>query len=149
MQRTQAEILARIEERKPEDYFGFEISDLIGYLDYEHAKPYLKEEVTPDQWDPNREPGDRQSILKRMLEYMPFAWEKANDMRGLSASRTMSHCMAWVWLLGDDEYFGDLTEYTNYGKDHLVKICEHYGWDSSQWDDGMRVNGELTTIGGE
>ena len=50
----------------------------------------------------------------------------------------MCHYMAWVWLAGDD--LGDLTDYQYYGKDNLVKICDHYGWDSSQWDDGERTN---------
>lgn len=46
-------IIAKIESLKDTDFLGFKISDLIGYLDYEHAKPYLKPEVTADQWIAN------------------------------------------------------------------------------------------------
>lgn len=70
------------------------------------------------------------------IGYMPFAWDKANNGRGFSASRSMSHYQAWIWLAGDD--IGDLSEYDSYGKDNLVKICKHYGWDHSQWDNGVR-----------
>ena len=137
--RTDEEILARIEARQPEDFFGFEITDLLIRLPFEKAAPYLSDEARAAggaEW--KVQPRDRESVLKEMLEYMSFAWDKANNCRGLSAGRSMCHYMAWVWLVGDD--LGDLTEYEFYGKDNLVKICQHYGWDSSQWDDGERTN---------
>jgi hypothetical protein len=134
--RTDQEIIDQINVCAKRDWLGFEAADLINCLSFEAAKPLLKEGVTEDQWVVVAR--DRESILKKMLDYMPFAWEKANNGRGLSAGRTMSHYMAWIFLAGDD--LGDLTEYQYYGKDHLVKICNHYGWDSSQWDDGVRQN---------
>jgi hypothetical protein len=79
-----------------------------------------------------------------MLEYMPFAWDKANDMRGLSAGRSVQHFVGWTWLAGDDElsaWCDDNSNYQHYGKEILVRICEHYGWDWRQWDDGVRTNG--------
>ena len=136
--KTDDEILARIEARKGEDFFGFEIGDLLIRLPFNLAKPYLNDEAKEEDW--KVAPRDRDSVLKEMHEYMSFAWDKANNCRGLSAGRSMCHYMAWVWLVGDDEVFGDLTEYEFYGKDNLVKICQHYGWDSSQWDDGERHN---------
>lgn len=123
--RTDQEIIDRINARKEADFFGFEL-----------AKPFLNPDVKGEDW--KVQPRDRDSVLKEMLEYMPFAWDKANNCRGLSAGRSMCHYMAWVWLAGDD--LGDLTGYQYYGKDNLVKICDHYGWDSSQWDDGERTN---------
>lgn len=135
--RTDAEIVARIEDRKADDFFGFETSDLIVRLPFEAAKPYLKDGAPSDDW--KQLPRDRESLLKEMLDYMPFAWEKANNERGISASRSMSHYMAWAWLAGDD--FGDLLTYEYYGKENLTRICEHYGWDAKQWDDGVRRNG--------
>ena len=77
----------------------------------------------------------------KMKEYMEFAWEKANEFRGLSAMRSMHHYTAWTWLLGDD--FGNLLQYDYYGKDNLIRICEHYGWDHTKWDDGVRSNTEI------
>lgn len=138
--RTQDEILARIEEIKRRDFLGFETDDLIGYLDFEHAKPFLKPETTPDQWQPDST--DPDEIKAQMLDYMPFAWEKANNFRGISASRSMSHYSAWMWMTGDLEKVGDLHDYEYYGKDNLAAICELYGWDSGQWDDGVRANSE-------
>ena len=137
--RTDEEILARIEKVKHRDFIGTEVSDLIGALSFESAKQFLKEGITEDQWN-DLKIDTKEKILAKMEEYMPFAWNKANNCRGLSAGRSMSHYMAWTWLIGDD--FGDLTRYEYYGKDNLVKLCEHYGWDHTQLDDGIRSNTE-------
>lgn len=136
--RTPEEIVARVKERQPFDPFCFEIGELLAVLPVEQARPWLKEGVTVDQWKP--QPRDRESVLARMLDYMPFAWDKANHCRGLSVYRSMSQFTSWVWLAGDD--FGNLLNYEYYGKPHLVAICEHYGWDHGQWDNGVRVNSE-------
>jgi hypothetical protein len=138
--RTQDEILAKIREWQPRDLFGFKTGDLIGYLDYEHAKEFLKEEVTADTWQP--EPNNREAILLTMLEYMPFAWEKANGCRGISAGRSLAHYTAWIWMIEDEAEFGNLEQYEHYGKEHLRSICAHYGWNADQWDDGERLNSE-------
>lgn len=138
--RTPQEILDRIKVIEPEDFLGWERTDLIKRLPFEYAKPFLAEGATQDDWDKRIKPLDKDSILSEMLDYMPFAWEKANNFRGLSALRSMAHYSVWVWLLGDD--FGDLMDYEFYGKDNLAAICQHYGWDSSQWDDGVRLNAE-------
>lgn len=136
--RTPEEIVARIKEREKIDLFGFELVDYIERLDFQHAKEFLVAEATEKEWQPL--PYTRENILETMQRYMPFAWEKANNFRGLSAARSMYHYTAWIWLLGDD--LGDLLNYENYGKDNLVKICEKYGWDHTQWDDGVRKNYE-------
>ncbi len=134
--RTDEEILARIEAVKNEDWLGTQTSDLLVRLPFEKAAPYLKPEVTASEW--KQEPRDRDALIAEMLDYMPFAWNKANDERGISAGRSMDHYAAWTWLVGDD--LGDLRKYSYYGKDNLCRICEHYGWDSKQWDDGVRTN---------
>ena len=134
--RTDAEIVKRISERLPIVVMGFEAYDLSSYLPYRIAVATLPSSVKEADWE--QLPRDRDSVIAQMLDYMPFAWEKANDRIGLSAGRTMAHYSAWVWLAGDD--LGELTEYEFYGKDNLVRICNHYGWDSSEWDDGIRTN---------
>lgn len=136
--RTEDEIVARIESIKDDDFFGWETTDLMVCLSFEKAKPYLKESVSAEEFANIALPRDRESVVARMRDYMDFAWEKANDGRGLSAGRSMSHYSAWVWLAGDD--LGDLGEYNYYGKDNLRRICELYGWDADQWDNGVRVN---------
>lgn len=72
---------------------------------------------------------DRESVLAAMREYMPFAWCKADDGRGLSAMRSLEHYAAWVWLLGDDWRFPDLTNAKGYGHQQLLALCRHYGFD--------------------
>ena len=44
--RTQEEIIARIGTRADADPLGFERGDYIDYLDFKHAKPFLKNDVT-------------------------------------------------------------------------------------------------------
>ena len=134
--RTDEEILARIEAVKADDWMGTQTSDLIVRLPFEKAQPYLKPEAKAEDW--KIAPRDRDALLAEMLGYMPFAWGKANNERGLSAGRSMDHYSAWTWLAGDD--LGDLRGYSYYGKDNLCRICKHYGWDASQWDDGVRTN---------
>ncbi len=134
--RTDEEILARINKIE-NDFLGFSTSDLVRCLPFEQAKPFLTDSAKEEEW--TVEPHDRESLLARMLNYMPFAWGKANNMRGISAARSLSHYQEWIWLAGDD--LGDFSDYQYYGKDELVRICEHYGWEHAQWDDGERTNG--------
>lgn len=136
--RSDEEILSEIDRLKDDDFFGFKRCDLISYLNYEQAKQFLKPEITQEKW--TAEPRDRESILKQMEDYMPFAWEKANDERGISAGRSLAHFTAWIWMIGDENHFVDLEIYRYYGKDNLRKICDFYGWDADKWDDGRRVN---------
>jgi len=134
--RTDDEILARIDFIKSRDLFGFELSDLVTCLDFQTAKREFDVNAEESTWEiVSREPVD---VIARMHDYMPFAWDKANNRRGLSAGRSMSHYYAWTWLAGDN--LGNLLDYRFYGKDKLVLICNYYGWDSSEWDDGVRTN---------
>ena len=132
--RTQEEILKRIERRKKHDFFNFETPYYIYALTYENAQKYLKPEFDGKDWKPSVEEDTR----KEAIEYMPFAWEKANNCRGVSASRSISHYIAWLWLLGEN--FDDIEDYEYYGKPQLIRICEHFGLDHKQWDDGVRTN---------
>lgn len=134
--RTQEEIKNRIKETKDDDIFGFGTTDLIEYLDFEHAKKYLEEGVTEKQWS-NRK---LKSPKEQMIQYMEFAWEKANDCRGLSAMRTMYHYRSWLWLDGNEELAEQMEDYEFYGKDNLVAVCEYLGIDHTEYDDGIRTN---------
>ena len=144
--RTQDEVVARIDERKQGDPFGFEWHEYFAKgLDFEHAKPFLKKDADMDEerWS---EPLTDEQVHAEMEAYMPFAWDKANNCRGISASRSVQHYVAWLWLVGEDDLAAwcadDTSNYEHYGKEILVRICEHFGWDWEQWDDGVRTNGE-------
>ena len=141
-ERSYEEIIEKIEEiNQPQsnDLSAIKINDLVDYLPFELAKKYLIDDAKKKQWGEIK-PKDRQSILEEMKDYIKFAWQKANNFRGLSAGRTMAHYSIWIWLIGDD--FGDIEEYQFYGKDNLVKICKYYGFHNQNLDDGVRNNSE-------
>jgi hypothetical protein len=140
--RTQEEIVARIKVRRNIDFLGLETLFYYPYLDYIHAKEFINPEVTKDIWNKDME----ESISSKQIEdYMPFAWDKANNCRGLSAHRSIMHFIAWVWLDGDDsgwleKDYNDNYEY--YGKPQLVKICEKYDIDWKKLDNDRWTNSE-------
>ncbi len=124
------------------DFFGVMHADMLRVLPYAVAKPFLVVTATEEKWNEHRVPATREAVVKAMLDYMPFAWEKANNCRGLSAGRSVQHMQAWLWLL--DNPLGEKLEgiYQYYGKPCLRAVCEAYGWDWRQWDDGLWRNSE-------
>ena len=140
--RTPDEIVARCKSRA--DMFGFETDVYLSYLDLEHARqasPYVKKDK---EWDyPVKE-----TPMEKIHDYLEFAWEKANDYRGLSAVRSIKKFIAWFWLAGGyDEFVKELerdleSNFQYYGKDILVKICRRVGEDPGRWDDGKRYNSQ-------
>lgn len=123
--RTDEEIVARIKEveEKGDDIFGFIRMDLISYLPFNIAKPFLEEDTKEE--DLKLHEPTREHLLDEMRKYMDFAVKKAINHRGLSASRSINHYEAWAWLMGDEF---DWENYTNYGCPILKAICEKYGF---------------------
>lgn len=137
MKRTQDEIVARIRGVEPRDIFGFERGDLLEYLDWEHAKEFLNLDARAEDFKiTDVEPA------AKIERYLPFAWDKANNCRGISANRSMCHMAAWLWLDGHDRMADEVHDYNFYGKPHLVRISELYGVDWKELDDGEWVNNE-------
>lgn len=135
--KTQEQILKRISELEANnDMFGFQRSDLIGFLTFENAKKFLKDEVTADKWVTKTDP------KKEISDYLPFAWGKANNRRGISAGRSVEHMKAWLWLMEHPlaETLDD--DYEFYGKNCLVTVSRIVGFDYSQHDDGSWANDE-------
>lgn len=134
--RTQEEILERIKFWEDDDFLGTKRRDLVEFLDFENAKQFLKDEVTESDWTKEVDP------VACIKNYMEFAWDKANNCRGLSAWRSIEHMTAWIWLLGDEDLQKkfDETEYEHYGKEKLIVVCEHLGIDWEKYDDGIRTN---------
>ncbi len=137
--RTTDEILSRVEEVRETDFFGFETADLLSWLPYDKAKPYLKDSARSEDWTYNVPTHD--AVLKCIVGYMPFAWKKANECRGLSAMRSLQHMKAWLWLLGDS-LADELDDYTHYGKPQLRAICDKLGINWSSMDDNCWRNDE-------
>lgn len=120
--KTQEEILQKIENVKDEDIFRTITNDLLVYLEFDKVKPFLKDCVTEEQWGEMSNDLTVENVKKLMIDYLPFAYEKAEGERGLSAARSMDHYYAWIWLLGEEERFGDVREYVGYGIHNLNEI---------------------------
>lgn len=125
--RSQDEIVARIEGRKDGDPLGFEVTEYMMALDFNHAKPYLEDGVT--EWKARTQ----EETLQKAEDYMPFAIKKAEGERGISANRSIMHYIAWLWLLEEDDLLGEVEReyednYHDYGMDILRLIADHFGW---------------------
>lgn len=140
MKRSVDEILARIKEVEPRDFFGAQTNNLLAYVPFEQAKPYLNADVTEARWDEVRD--DQRDPLEQAKGYLPFAWDKANSRRGLSAGRSMDHMRAWFWLAGYDKLLPFFKNYEFYGKPQLVVCSEIVGFDWRSADDGRWSNSE-------
>jgi hypothetical protein len=142
--RSPQEILQRYLSRRATDPLGFEVGEYLPYMSFRDAQSaeIFSPEMPEETFNSARAEYSHEKLLEEMQRYMPFAWEKANGCRGISANRSVDHYIAWIWLMGDDAFLTELEAipYQHYGKEILVAICQHYGWDSAQWDDGIRTN---------
>lgn len=130
--RTQEEIVARINEVLDVP-FNFEPDVLLPFLDFPHAKEFLKSETTEEAWV--KVSGSERTdavALEEAKKYMAeTGWDKAMNHRGLSAGRTVQKMRAWMWLIGNDELAtlcDDNSKYREYGAPILAAICEKYNW---------------------
>lgn len=142
--RTEQEILAEIDrlyDDDEKDLFGFKCDVLLSYLPFNIAKPYLEESITDDEF--NSKIACKKSPEQMICSYMPFAWEKANDCRGLSAIRSIERIAVLLWLDKKDKFY-DLfcMGFEYYGKTHLVPVCEEYGINWRELDNGKWQNNE-------
>ncbi len=114
--KTQQEIAARAREVQKNDLFGFATGVLVFNLDFENAKEFLKPDATAEGW-PGPEKRTDAAVRKEAYEYLDFAWGKARDHRGISASRSIMKMVEYLWLLGLDEASEHVREapHRNYG----------------------------------
>jgi hypothetical protein len=143
---TQDQIVERIHRTKANDMLGFEWHEYLRFLDYDNVKQFLKEDADIKPEDVKPPELTREGMLTIMHDYMGFAWDKANNCRGISANRSIMHYIAWTFLAGDLEFCEQLEEeyaknYQYYGKEILIMICKFYNWDWKDLDDGVRTNG--------
>ena len=119
--KTQKEILEKMKALVNYDSFGWIRNTLVTALNYENAKKHLKEHVTKEYWDSIYLKTD-EDVIRKMRDYLDFAFDKAHNQRGLSACRSMDHYIAWLWLIGENSRFGDLSNYSHYGIPQLNNI---------------------------
>lgn len=94
---TQEEILERVKVLKGSDTFGEYRPALIGFLDYEHAKPFLKEGTTEEEW----EQGGDKELRKDVHRYMEDWWKgKVEGGRGISVHRGRAQMVNRLFLAG-------------------------------------------------
>lgn len=131
--RTEEQILARLEEVKGQDFFGFKTEVLVLFLTFENVKPYLNDDVTEEKWEEIRPKG---TPAEQGAEYLPFAIGKIEDERGISANRSVQKFAEWAWLDGQDDLAEQIDDEANYGwyGDQAVRLyADHYGL---QWTRG-------------
>lgn len=138
--RNHDEIVERIKEMAEHDFFGFQTSDMLVYLPWDKAKPFLRPEAVEGEWRslyPIFTPP-----LQAAKDYMPFAWDKANNERGISAFRSLEHMQAWLWLAGyEPKTLKELfEEYEYYGKPQLVFVSALVGFNWRDEDNGHWTN---------
>lgn len=152
--RSPTEIVERIRELgkdQTHDMHGTERSRLLEALPYEDAKQFFKHDAphTDETWEVERTK-DRKSVIAQIRSYLGFAWKKANECRGISAQRSLSHFKGLLYLLGPDcdelrEWIGTPEHYEFYGKPALVKVSEliSFPWhddvggpDDDEWKNG-------------
>ena len=97
---------------------GFEYPYYCSMMTYETVKPFLNDELT----EKDHKVETQGSILDNAIDYLDFAYEKANNKRGISAGRSMMHYRAWLWLLGTDDFDEMTDNYTDYGLPQLDMI---------------------------
>lgn len=133
--RTQEEIVAKLREHQGK-ILDFTPDVLLPYLDFDHAKQFLKPDATREGWesphgdDQMSYPLSEETALREFRAYAEFAWGKAQDHRGLSAERSVQKLEAWTWLLGRDDVLAasEAAHYQNYGCPKLAVICEAFGF---------------------
>lgn len=128
--KTQDEIAQKIKSRAGQ-FLDFLPEVLIEYLSFDKARPFLNEDVIAEKGEEEarKEWGGckdvtEELVIAEMKDYMEFAWGKAIDERGISATRSIQKMEAWMFLLGKDEGFDFESDYEPYGKPILRKICE-------------------------
>jgi len=112
-----------------DDFFGVSLNDLLPFLSFTLAREFLKPEVIAVEWDEDRPPLDRKAIIDKILDYLPFAFKKAESERGLSTMRSVSHLKAWLFLLGDTEaveFASSNRNYEPYGLPILEYVNHRY-----------------------
>lgn len=141
MPRTHDEIIARLHAVKDSDWLGTQSNDLLVRLPFELAQPFLKAGAKIEDFA-NGWPFDDVDPMARAKDYLPFAWDKANNCRGISAGRSIEHFMTWLWLAGKDKQVALLNNYDHYGKPQLVMVSVMCDFDWRKADNGEWVNEE-------
>ena len=144
--RSMEEIKQKIKTGFENDVFNFGIYDLMDALPFEEAKPHLSKEFLKDPKAEEKFNKERLvskvDVLKKMEDYLPFAFKKAENQRGLSADRSVRHFAAWAWLI-DDDFYQEIEKmydenYYPYGLPILKRVEEWIKQQKASLQEGVR-----------
>lgn len=123
------------EHRRQSDFLGFGSEVLSVHL--------------PEGWQAGHEdnhkdyPLTEEFVRSKAIDYLAFAFEKAVDHRGISASRSVIKMREYAWLLGMDDvvaFADDDSNYANYGVPILKRMAMALGVELppeiAAWKDG-------------
>lgn len=82
---------------------------------------------------PEPSPWTKEAVLEQLGRDLSFAFEKALDKRGISASLMYSTVKMWMWVLEDD--LKDCEDYAQYGLPLLKRVAVKYGLANPIGDD--------------
>ena len=117
----------------PASFFCFELEVAINFLSFGDAKKYFTDEYLATVSSGKAEHHQITDVLEAtqdFLDYMVFAWSKAMDERGLSASRSITKLATWMRILDRPDVAEVLENdelYNPYGRRALRKACEMLG----------------------
>jgi hypothetical protein len=129
LNRTQDEMVERFREESGQ-MFDFASEILLYYIDFGHVKEFLKAEAV-EQFEKGEKVWDCITDIRitaqDFLDYINFAWGKALDERGISASRSIQKLSMWLWLMGRDDLVQTIENdrlYNPYGAPALIAVSE-------------------------
>lgn len=116
---------------KDNDDIYFSSCIVIDFLPLDvNTKKYFNDEYIKDVEsgkEKHTQITDVYEVAQDFLDYMVFAWMKANNERGLSASRSIEKLSVWMKILSRNdiaEVLNDDRLYNPYGKPALRKACK-------------------------
>lgn len=118
---------------KSETLDGRDINRLAKYIPEADLKRFglsIKDEHV-GTWE--HEPLTRENVLADLKDDLAFAFEKALNQRGLSASMMHEVVCMWNWILEDG--LQDFEEYAQYGLPTFKATALKYGFDNPIGDD--------------
>lgn len=74
----------------------------------------------------NAKPWTEDEVRKQLKDDVEFAFEKAYNQRGISASFMHAVVKMWMWVLEDDE-LKDGEDFDDYGVSYLRRVAVNYG----------------------
>ena len=108
---SMAEIVAAYESVRADDWAGEVAHAFLKFVDFDHARPYLKEDAKPQDWP---YPASDDELQNDFRYYASWWREKIVNQRGIScwrgrdqfAARMMvAGCPEWREVMGLDGYY--------------------------------------------